>query len=49
MSALNDPEIEGRMIDHLVRLMIANDAPLEQYQRLGLGDEYRRISGATRG
>ncbi len=33
---LDDPEIEKRMIDHLVRLMKANDAPPEQFERLGL-------------
>ncbi len=31
-----DPAIEKRMIDHLVRLMRAHDAPREQYDRLGL-------------
>ncbi|MCK5845140.1 MAG: sulfatase, partial [Victivallales bacterium] len=34
---LDDPEIEAMMIDHLVREMRANDAPIEQYERLGLG------------
>lgn len=33
---IQDEAIERRMIAHLVRLMRANDAPLEQYQRLGL-------------
>ena len=33
---LNDAKIEQRMIEHLVRLMRENDAPAEQYQRLGL-------------
>ncbi|MEZ4710999.1 MAG: sulfatase [Caldilineaceae bacterium] len=35
---LNDPLVEQRMIEHLVRLMRANEAPVEQYERLGLGD-----------
>jgi arylsulfatase A-like enzyme len=34
---LDDEVVEERMIRHLVRLMQANDAPPEQYQRLGLG------------
>jgi chorismate mutase len=33
---LSDPAVEQMMIDHLVRLMRENDAPPEQYQRLGL-------------
>ncbi len=33
---IDDPAIEQRMIDHLVRLMKWNDAPREQFQRLGL-------------
>lgn len=33
---LNDPAVEQMMIDHLVRLMRENDAPPEQYERLGL-------------
>jgi arylsulfatase A-like enzyme len=33
---LQDPAIEAMMIDHLVRLMRANDAPPEQFIRLGL-------------
>jgi hypothetical protein len=33
---LQDPEVEARMIGHLVRLMQENDAPPEQYARLGL-------------
>ena len=33
---LNDPEAEKKMIRHLVREMQANDAPPEQYERLGL-------------
>jgi hypothetical protein len=31
-----DAIIENRMIKHLLRLMHENDAPLEQYERLGL-------------
>ncbi|MEZ4865151.1 MAG: sulfatase [Caldilineaceae bacterium] len=33
---LTDPAIEQRMIDHLLRLMQENEAPAEQYERLGL-------------
>jgi len=33
---LDDPKIEKMMIGHMVRLMKANDAPKEQYKRLGL-------------
>jgi hypothetical protein len=33
---LQDPAVEGQMIDHLVRLMRECDAPVEQYERLGL-------------
>jgi arylsulfatase A-like enzyme len=33
---INDPVIEQRMIDHMVRLMQTNDAPPEQFERLGL-------------
>ena len=35
---LDDPEVEEMMIDHLIREMRANDAPIEQYARLGLED-----------
>jgi arylsulfatase A-like enzyme len=31
-----DPAVKQAMIGHLVRLMAANDAPQEQYERLGL-------------
>jgi len=33
---LDDPEVEARMIDLLIGLMVANDAPAEQFERLGL-------------
>lgn len=33
---IDDPEAEQRMIDHLTRLMRENDAPGEQFERLGL-------------
>ena len=33
---IDDPEVEKIMIEHLVRLMKENDAPPEQFQRLGL-------------
>jgi arylsulfatase A-like enzyme len=34
---LDNPEIEKRMIELLMSLMKANDAPTEQFERLGLG------------
>lgn len=33
---IRDEAIERRMLDHLVRLMKENDAPGEQFERLGL-------------
>jgi hypothetical protein len=33
---LEDPRVEAKMIAHLVRLMKENDAPVEQFERLGL-------------
>ena len=33
---ISDPEIEQMMINHLIREMKKNDAPVEQYERLGL-------------
>ncbi len=33
---LEAPDLESRMIDHLVRLMNECDAPVEQFERLGL-------------
>jgi hypothetical protein len=33
---LSDPALEARLIAHMVRLMQENEAPPEQYQRLGL-------------
>lgn len=33
---IQDPAVEERMIQHLVRLMQENDAPAEQFARLGL-------------
>jgi len=35
---LTDPALEDKMIGHLIRLMKQNDAPIEQYERLGLAD-----------
>jgi hypothetical protein len=40
---LEDPEVEKQMKRLLVDLMLANDAPLEQFERLGLSDELSRI------
>jgi hypothetical protein len=39
---LDDPDVEAKMIQHLVRLMLANDAPSEQFERLGLVDAYQQ-------
>jgi arylsulfatase A-like enzyme len=33
---IGDPAVEAAMTQHLVRLMAENDAPAEQYERLGL-------------
>jgi hypothetical protein len=33
---LKNAAVEARMIEHLIRLMKFNDAPAEQFQRLGL-------------
>ena len=33
---LSNPAIEQQMVDHLINLMKACDAPPEQYERLGL-------------
>lgn len=33
---INDPDIEKMMIEHMVESMEANDAPTEQFERLGL-------------
>jgi arylsulfatase A-like enzyme len=40
---LHDPQVEARMIGLLIRLMVDNDAPPEQFERLGLLEEYRRF------
>ncbi|MBZ0293508.1 MAG: sulfatase [Anaerolineae bacterium] len=36
LEPLHDPAVETRMRDLMVQLMAENDAPLEQYERLGL-------------
>jgi len=41
---LKDPQIEKTMIRHLVHLMQANDAPVEQYERLGLEELGNELS-----
>lgn len=33
---IDAPEVEARMVAHLVRLMRESDAPQEQFERLGL-------------
>jgi arylsulfatase A-like enzyme len=40
---IDDPEIEMIMIQHLIRLMRANNAPPEQFERLGLLEPYRAL------
>jgi arylsulfatase A-like enzyme len=40
---LHDPLVEARMIRLLIGLMVDNDAPPEQFERLGLVEEYRRF------
>jgi arylsulfatase A-like enzyme len=39
LKPMKDSRIEAEMIDHMVRLMKENDAPVEQYERLGLAME----------
>jgi arylsulfatase A-like enzyme len=46
---LHDPEVEARMIRLLIRLMVDNDAPPEQFERLGLAEEHRRHMEAGKG
>lgn len=41
---IHNPEIEQQMIRYMVQLMIENDAPTEQYTRLGLEEEYQNES-----
>jgi len=36
LQPLHDPQVEQRMIAHLIRLLQENDAPPEQFERLGL-------------
>lgn len=33
---IHDPVVEARMVSHMIRMMKENEAPLEQYERLGL-------------
>ena len=33
---IEDPAVEARMVDLLIKLMKASDAPPEQFERLGL-------------
>lgn len=35
-SSLNDTVIEKQMIEKMLQVMVQNDAPVEQYERLGL-------------
>lgn len=36
LDPINHPEIEAKMINEMIQLMKINDAPVEQYERLGL-------------
>ena len=36
LNPINDSEKEQEMLEKLVKLMKANDAPKEQYERLGI-------------
>jgi hypothetical protein len=36
MAPLSDAKVESRMVAHMVRLMKECDAPVEQFERLGL-------------
>jgi arylsulfatase A-like enzyme len=36
---LDDPVVEQRMIDHIIRVMGECDAPKEQYTRMGIGNQ----------
>ena len=40
MQPLEDPEVEARMRKLMVEKMILDDAPVEQYTRMGLEAEY---------
>jgi|GEM_PF-2033580 len=40
VNPIEDTEIEERMINYMVQWMKKNDAPKEQYERLGL-EEFR--------
>ena len=40
---VSDKEVEDMMVRHLVKLMIETDAPLEQFQRLGLEGEFEKV------
>jgi arylsulfatase A-like enzyme len=42
---LADADVEARMVDLLIRLMQENDAPAEQYERLGLTVERVTVRG----
>lgn len=38
---VEDMEVEQHMIENMIRLMIENEAPEEQYERLGITKEYK--------
>ena len=43
LNRLEDAQIENRMIKKLVKAMQENDAPEEQYERLGLQEYVEQI------
>jgi len=46
---IHDAGIEARMVRLLIRLMLDNDTPIEQFERLGLQQEYERFRQAGQG
>ena len=44
---LTDEAIEQSMRMHITHLMLENDAPAEQFERLGLTDELAVVSDST--
>ena len=40
---IQDAAVEARLRETMVRLMIRNDAPVEQYERMGLTKEYDQV------
>jgi hypothetical protein len=55
MHPIQNPQVERRMMGLMINLMRANDAPIEQYERLGLPvdgeitDQHLRTIAETNG